>query len=66
MLHGKPSSNAASSHGAEVKNPVDYRLYVLSNNDPKSLEAAQKLVQGGNAVLLYPDPTDKSNQNSQV
>ena len=44
----------------------DYRLYLLPDNSSASLATVQRKVNGGNAVLLYPNPSDKGRSESQT
>lgn len=41
-----------------------HSLYLLPNNNLESLTAAQMMINGGNAVLLYPDPMNTSSSSA--
>lgn len=43
----------------------DYRLFLLPDNSDTSLKTVQSIVNGGNAILLYPDAKDKSRAASR-
>src|SRR5687767_10567842 len=58
------TSSLISTAASEVKIQGNYRLYLLANSDPTSLATAQSMIKDGNAVLLYPDPTNTSSSSS--
>jgi hypothetical protein len=54
------SSISLSSFTEEKTQGSGYRLYLLSHYNEDCLIEAQREIKHGNAVVLYPDPMDKS------